>query len=50
MIVIRTGALGRTQELLHLVLDLCRQGKLPRLQVCFGWSVEAPAPGMRVDL
>ncbi len=32
-IIIPAFALGRTQELLHLLLDLCRQGKLPRLQV-----------------
>jgi metallo-beta-lactamase family protein len=32
-IVIPAFALGRTQELLHLLLDLCRQGRLPRLQV-----------------
>lgn len=32
-IIIPAFALGRTQELLHLLLDLCRQGKLPHLQV-----------------
>lgn len=32
-IIIPAFALGRTQELLHLLLDLCRRGKLPRLQV-----------------
>ena len=32
-IVIPAFALGRTQELLHLLVDLCRQGRLPRLQV-----------------
>jgi metallo-beta-lactamase family protein len=32
-IIIPAFALGRTQELLHLLLDLCRQGRLPRLQV-----------------
>lgn len=32
-IIIPAFALGRTQELLHLLVDLCRQGKLPRLQV-----------------
>lgn len=32
-IIVPAFALGRTQELLHLLLDLCRQGKLPRLQV-----------------
>jgi metallo-beta-lactamase family protein len=32
-IIIPAFALGRTQELLHLLLDLCRQGKLPRMQV-----------------
>jgi len=32
-IIIPAFALGRTQELLHLLLDLCRKGKLPRLQV-----------------
>ncbi len=32
-IIIPAFALGRTQELLHLLVDLCRQGRLPRLQV-----------------
>jgi metallo-beta-lactamase family protein len=32
-IIIPAFALGRTQELLHLLADLCRQGRLPRLQV-----------------
>ncbi len=32
-IIIPAFALGRTQEVLHLLVDLCRQGKLPRLQV-----------------
>ena len=32
-IIIPAFALGRTQELLYLLVDLCRQGKLPRLQV-----------------
>jgi len=32
-VVIPAFALGRTQELLHLLVDLCRQGRLPRLQV-----------------
>ena len=32
-IIIPASALGRTQELLHLLLDLCRLGKLPRMQV-----------------
>jgi metallo-beta-lactamase family protein len=32
-IIIPAFALGRTQEVLHLLLDLCRQGRLPRLQV-----------------
>ncbi len=32
-IVIPAFALGRTQELLLLLIDLCRQGRLPRLQV-----------------
>lgn len=32
-VVIPAFALGRTQELLCLLLDLCRQGRLPRLQV-----------------
>lgn len=32
-IIIPAFALGRTQELLHLLLDLCRRHKLPRLQV-----------------
>ena len=32
-IIIPAFALGRTQELLHLLVDLCRQRKLPRLQV-----------------
>ncbi len=32
-IIIPAFALGRTQELLHLLLDLCRRGRLPRLQV-----------------
>ncbi len=32
-IIIPAFALGRTQELLHLLLDLCRQRRLPRLQV-----------------
>jgi metallo-beta-lactamase family protein len=32
-IIIPAFALGRTQEVLHLLLDLCRQGKLPRLNV-----------------
>lgn len=32
-IIIPAFALGRTQELLHLLLDLCRGGRLPRLQV-----------------
>jgi len=32
-IIIPAFALGRTQELLHLLLDLCSQGRLPRLQV-----------------
>ncbi len=32
-VIIPAFALGRTQELLHLLVDLCRQGKLPRLQV-----------------
>lgn len=32
-IIIPAFALGRTQELLHLLTELCRQGRLPRLQV-----------------
>ncbi|MBK7059275.1 MAG: MBL fold metallo-hydrolase [Rubrivivax sp.] len=32
-IIIPAFALGRTQELLQLLLDLCRQRRLPRLQV-----------------
>jgi metallo-beta-lactamase family protein len=32
-VIIPAFALGRTQELLHLLVDLCRQGRLPRLQV-----------------
>jgi metallo-beta-lactamase family protein len=32
-IIIPAFALGRTQELLHLLVALCRQGRLPRLQV-----------------
>jgi metallo-beta-lactamase family protein len=32
-VIIPAFALGRTQELLHLLLDLCRQGRLPHLQV-----------------
>ena len=32
-IIIPAFALGRTQELLWLLVDLCRQGKLPKLQV-----------------
>ena len=32
-IIIPAFALGRTQELLHLLLTLCKQGKLPHLQV-----------------
>lgn len=32
-IIIPAFALGRTQELLYLLVDLCRQGRLPRLQV-----------------
>ncbi len=32
-VIIPAFALGRTQEVLHLLLDLCRQGRLPRLQV-----------------
>jgi len=32
-IIIPAFALGRTQELLVLLLDLCRQGRLPALQV-----------------
>ena len=32
-IIIPAFALGRTQELLHLLVDLCRRGRLPRLQV-----------------
>lgn len=32
-VVIPAFALGRTQELLHLLLALCRQGRLPHLQV-----------------
>ena len=32
-IVIPAFAVGRTQELLYLLVDLCRQGRLPRLQV-----------------
>jgi metallo-beta-lactamase family protein len=32
-VIIPAFALGRTQELLHLLLDLCRQRRLPRLQV-----------------
>jgi metallo-beta-lactamase family protein len=32
-IIIPAFALGRTQELLHLLVDLCRQRRLPRLQV-----------------
>lgn len=32
-IIIPAFALGRTQELLHLLLSLCKQGKLPHLQV-----------------
>jgi metallo-beta-lactamase family protein len=32
-VIIPAFALGRTQELLHLLLGLCRQGRLPRLQV-----------------
>ncbi|MCE2660311.1 MAG: MBL fold metallo-hydrolase [Rubrivivax sp.] len=32
-IIIPAFALGRTQELLHLLIDLCRRGELPRLQV-----------------
>ena len=32
-IIIPAFALGRTQEVLHLLADLCRQGRLPHLQV-----------------
>jgi metallo-beta-lactamase family protein len=32
-IIIPAFALGRTQELLYLLIDLCRQRRLPRLQV-----------------
>jgi metallo-beta-lactamase family protein len=32
-IIIPAFALGRTQEVLHLLLALCREGRLPRLQV-----------------
>ena len=32
-LIIPAFALGRTQELLQLLLELCRQGRLPRLQV-----------------
>lgn len=32
-VIIPAFALGRTQELLHLLVDLCRHGRLPRLQV-----------------
>lgn len=32
-IIIPAFALGRTQELLHLLLGLCREGRLPHLQV-----------------
>ncbi len=32
-IIIPAFALGRTQELLLMLIDLCRQGRLPRLQV-----------------
>jgi metallo-beta-lactamase family protein len=32
-IIIPAFALGRTQELLHVLVNLCRQGRLPRLQV-----------------
>ena len=32
-VIVPAFALGRTQEVLHLLADLCRQGRLPRLQV-----------------
>jgi metallo-beta-lactamase family protein len=32
-VIIPAFALGRTQELLHLLADLCRRQRLPRLQV-----------------
>lgn len=32
-VIIPAFALGRTQQLLHLLVDLCRQRRLPRLQV-----------------
>lgn len=45
-IIIPAFALGRTQELLHLLLDLCRRGKLPRLQV----FVDSPMANKVTDI
>jgi metallo-beta-lactamase family protein len=45
-IIIPAFALGRTQELLHLLVDLCRQGRLPRLQV----FVDSPMAGKVTDI
>jgi len=45
-IIIPAFALGRTQELLYLLIDLCRQGRLPRLQV----FVDSPMATKTTDI
>jgi metallo-beta-lactamase family protein len=45
-IIIPAFALGRTQELLVLLIDLCRQGRLPRLQV----FVDSPMATKTTDI